>query len=411
MGGVLSMGHSVLVTAAARFMAAFYAGLVRGETVGRAADEARRALVTDTRRGEVAASIEAAEEAFTLHDWFLPVLYQQRADGAPFGSPDHRSPITDDGGQRTKGEGRTVPATLTNPGVPGGLPPEPLHGFHGRGSELLRLERLFRDHAVVVLHGYGGQGKTTLAAEAGRWLHRAGRFPGGAAFIPFERGGGADLALSWTRQALLGDDFAEAEAVAAALAERPGLVIFDNFESVLAAGDAPLADADLRALLDLAWRWAGGDATRGAGPRRPARADHDARHRLPRCALCDPRALRPRGAGGPGAKRGAGAGARGAGRPRHRPCRDGPRAAGPADGLPGRPPALALPGAAAPGPPHARRADRRVRHPAARLHRGRGQRAQREPDRQPGVLAAPPDPGRPRRPARPGGLRRPGDGR
>ena len=29
-GGVLSMGHSVLVTAAARFMAAFYAGLVRG---------------------------------------------------------------------------------------------------------------------------------------------------------------------------------------------------------------------------------------------------------------------------------------------------------------------------------------------------------------------------------------------
>ena len=74
--------------------------------------------------------------------------------------------------------------------MPGGLPPEPLHGFHGRGSELLRLERLFRDHAVVVLHGYGGQGKTALAAEAGRWLHRAGRFPGGAAFIPFERGAG-----------------------------------------------------------------------------------------------------------------------------------------------------------------------------------------------------------------------------
>ncbi len=125
---------------------------------------------------------------------------------------------------------------------------------------------------MVVLHGYGGQGKTALAAEAGRWLGRTGRFPAGAAFIPFERGGGADLALSWTRQALLGDDFADADAVAAALAERPGLVIFDNFESVLANGDAALADADLRDLLDLAWRWADAELAEGrtldpAGPR------------------------------------------------------------------------------------------------------------------------------------------------
>ncbi len=234
-GGVLSMSHSVLVTAAARFMAAFYAGLVRGETVGRATDEARRGLVTDTRRGQIAAGPDAAEEAFTLHDWFLPVLYQQRADGAPFGRDQESDPSL-------RGAG-FAPKQSAN--VPGGLPGEPLHGFHGRGSELLRLERLFRDHAVVLLHGYGGQGKTALAAEVGRWLHRAGRFPRGAAFISLERGGGADLALSWTRQALLGDDFADADAVAAALAEQPGLVIFDNFESVLANGDAALADADL----------------------------------------------------------------------------------------------------------------------------------------------------------------------
>jgi hypothetical protein len=136
---------------------------------------------------------------------------------------------------------------LTDPTAPGGLPAEPLHGFHGRAGELLRLERLFRDHAVVVLHGYGGQGKTALASEAARWLHRTGRFPGGAAFIPFERGGGAELALAWARQALLGEDFADAGQVAAALhARRPGLVIFDNFESVLAHGDTPLADDDLR---------------------------------------------------------------------------------------------------------------------------------------------------------------------
>ena len=248
-GGVLSMSHSVLVVTAARFMASFYKALVRGATVSRAVDDARRTLVHDTRRFARAQNPTAAEESITLHDWFLPVLYQQRADAAPFaGAPpvtDHPSPVT-------------FPTAFTNPNAPGGLPAAPLHGFHGRAGELLRLERLLADHAVVVLHGYGGQGKTALASEAARWLHRTGRFPGGAAFIAFERGGGAELALSWTRQALLGDDFATVEQVADSLRRRPGLVIFDNFESVLANGDAPLADADLRSVLDLAWRWAGG---------------------------------------------------------------------------------------------------------------------------------------------------------
>jgi len=252
-GGVLSMSHSVLVVTAARFMAAFYGSLVGGLTVARATDEARRALVQDTRRYTVAASSAAPEEAVTLHDWFLPVLYQQRADAAPFGGR------TTDEGRKTEGERRKAPAALSDAHVPGGLPPEPLHGFHGRASELLRLERLFRQHAVVVLHSFGGLGKTALAAEAGRWLYRSGRFPGGAAFISFERGGGADLALSWTRQALLGDDFASPEQVAAALQEQPALVILDNLESVLAKGDAALPAAELQSLLDLAWRWAGGD--------------------------------------------------------------------------------------------------------------------------------------------------------
>jgi hypothetical protein len=173
-GGVLSMSHSVLAVTAARFMAAFYGSLVGGLTVARAADEARRALVQDTRRHAVAASIEAPEEVVTLHDWFLPVLYQQRADAAPFPRRDVRS----DDFSRPAEQGATEvvttkkwPAALTDPHVPGGLPPDPLHGFHGRAGELLRLECLFREHAVVVLHGFGGLGKTALAAEAGRWLY------------------------------------------------------------------------------------------------------------------------------------------------------------------------------------------------------------------------------------------------
>lgn len=247
-GGVLSMSHSVLVVTAARFVAAFYDALVRGQPVGRAADEARRVLVQDTRRHAIAPRPGAPEEIIHLHDWFLPVLYQQPADAAPFA----------DAEALRAAPPAAVPQPLADPRVPGGLPPEPLHGFHGRARELLQLERLFRHHPVVVLHGYGGQGKTALAAEAARWLHRTGRFPRGAAFLSFERGGGADLALSWVRQALLGDDFATSEQVTGALRERPSLIIFDNFESILPRGDLPLDAADLGDLLDVAWRWVGG---------------------------------------------------------------------------------------------------------------------------------------------------------
>jgi hypothetical protein len=81
-GGVLSMSHSVLVVTAAKFVQAFYAALVSGETVARATDEARRTLVRDARR----LPLERAgqREWLDLHDWFLPVLYQQQTDAAPF---------------------------------------------------------------------------------------------------------------------------------------------------------------------------------------------------------------------------------------------------------------------------------------------------------------------------------------
>ena len=259
-GGVLSMSHSVLVVTAARFVAAFYGALVEGATVGRAADEARRVLVQDARRYTAAPRPDAPEEAVDLHDWFLPVLYQQPADAAPFAAL---------GAGFAAPAPAPLPEALINPRVPGGLPPEPLHGFHGRARELLRLERLFRDHPVVVLHGYGGQGKTALAAEAARWLYRTGRFPRGAAFVSFEQGAGADLALSWTRQPLLGDDFASSDQLAAALRETPGLVVFDNLETILPRGDLPLAPGALQELLDMAWAWVGGDgqAVDPGGPR------------------------------------------------------------------------------------------------------------------------------------------------
>ncbi len=95
-----------------------------------------------------------------------------------------------------------------------------------------------------MLHGFGGQGKTSLASHAARWLTRTGLFER-AAFVSFEDGADLDVVLAELGNALVGDNFAihegdPIEAIADALAETPTLVVFDNFESVLPNGDVPL---------------------------------------------------------------------------------------------------------------------------------------------------------------------------
>lgn len=264
-GSVLAMNYSVLVTAACRFVEAFYGGLAEGLTVGQAVDAGRLGLLGDEARLKLArrdAAGKVVEETVSLRDWFLPALYQQAADPVIF------APAA--GAATSAGQ----PRALSDPQAPGGLPAGPLHGFHGRAQEMLKLERAFAEKPLVVLHGFGGMGKTALATEAGRWFHRTGRFPGGAAFISFEHGGSLQQLCSWVGQAVGGDpDFVlgagdPVERIAALLGERPALVILDNFESVL--GAAPLMPADeLKAVLDAVWTWAAGagGAGRKAGPK------------------------------------------------------------------------------------------------------------------------------------------------
>jgi len=261
-GSVLAMNYSVLVTAAKIFVAAFYGGLAGGLTVGQAVDEGRVALLADEQRHTLTrrnAEGRLVEETIRLRDWFLPALYQQSADPVVFAER------ADLGGLSS-----ALPLALTAPTVPGCLPPDPRHGFHGRAREMLRLERALAERAVVVLHGFGGMGKTALAAEAGRWFHRTGRFPGGAAFVSFEGGGSLSQLCSWVGQAVSGDpDFVIGQGdpvarVAALLRGRPALVILDNFESVL--GREPLMPPDeLKAVLDAVWTWAVG--ANGHSPR------------------------------------------------------------------------------------------------------------------------------------------------
>ena len=246
-GGVVAMNYSVLVETAKRLAGSFYGKLAAGESVGAALDSARFDLLADTRRLK-RYHPEHGEETIHLQDWFLPALYQQAAGLTPFPS---LTPLPSVGGV---GAGPEVRQVLLS-----GFPPEPIHGFHGRARELLALERLFAKRAILVLHGFGGQGKTVLAAHAAAWFTRTGLFAR-AVFISFEFGAGLDVALAELGRALVGENFAihagdPLETLAQALAETPTLVVWDNFESLLPGGSAPLPPDELQRLLDAAARW------------------------------------------------------------------------------------------------------------------------------------------------------------
>ncbi len=236
-GSVLAMNYSVFVEATRLLTAAFYGALAVGNTIGQAVDAARFALLMEPERFKLYRNEK--EEAILLRDWFLPALYQQSIDPAPFSPSLHPAvpPSTEGKGE---GEKECVPAYPKR----GGFPAEPRHGFHGRARELFHLQRTLAGKPIVVLHGYGGQGKTTLAAHAARWFTRTHRFER-AVFVSFENGGGLEWALSEMGNALIGDDFAihqgdPIDAIAATLRSTPTLVVWDNFESILPNGSAPL---------------------------------------------------------------------------------------------------------------------------------------------------------------------------
>lgn len=221
---VAAMSHSVLVESARRFVQTFYRALAGGARVGGAMLAGQRELKDDTFRGRVFGAGE-----LRLEDWFVPVLYQEKADPQLFTATSAR---------QTQDDIRTaLQARL------GDLPPAPETGFIGRSRELLALQRLLRgEHNAryAVLRGQGGEGKTALATEFARWMVRSQQVRR-AAFVSVETHGSAQAMLDAIgRQLGHGFSFAAFDSAERAtleverlLAEGSTLIIIDNMESVL----------------------------------------------------------------------------------------------------------------------------------------------------------------------------------
>ncbi|WP_420640864.1 TIR domain-containing protein [Candidatus Leptofilum sp.] len=244
-GSVVAMSHSVLVETARRFVEPFYRGLAEGRRVGDSMLAGQLALYGDRNRGK-----RMGAGHLSLHDWFVPVLYQEKADPQLF--------------TVQVGEAAARLASKRRELALGKLPAPPLHGFVGRSRTLLQLERLLTQVAYAVIRGSGGLGKTALAIELARWLARSGRFAR-VAFVNVEPQNVQDVrgVLDTIGRQLLpkytvaqyGDDLAAAlQPVARALRDFPTLILLDNMESVLPdhEGNNPAGVADVTALLELA---------------------------------------------------------------------------------------------------------------------------------------------------------------
>jgi len=251
-GGVVAMNYSVLVETAKRFTSEFYGALARGGSASAAMDSARRRLFADTKRFTFTRPHQEEAEILHLQDWFLPALYQQADELIPF------APLSESTAKSAKAAKEKENLRALG-GFRGEFPPAPLHGFHGRARELLDLERAFATRDILVLHGFGGQGKTSLATQAAEWFTRTHLFER-AAFVSFENGVGLDFVLTELGNALVEENFEihqgdKIEAIAKSLREKPALVVFDNFESVLPNGNAPLPVDELQKLLEAAAKW------------------------------------------------------------------------------------------------------------------------------------------------------------
>jgi tetratricopeptide (TPR) repeat protein len=211
----------------------FYGELAAGQSLGIALANARQDLYFEQQRGLRWRGTKQIE--LELADWFLPAWYQAGGD------------IT------LLKKAKTLPQ-IEPPKHR--LPAVAEEGFFGRSRELWQIERAFvQGTRRMTIAGFGGQGKTYLAVEAGRWLSQTGMFDT-VCFVDYAAFQGVDAVSTAVSEigCVLEQSFIDAAAVTKALSGRRTLIILDNLESLTAE--------TLQELLTEANKWSQVGATR-----------------------------------------------------------------------------------------------------------------------------------------------------
>ena len=214
---VLTVNALVLVSATQKLFETFYDCLAQGYKIGSALDHARLSLCKNTERRQIMRLTGPLK--VHLHDWFTPVLYQHGQDTALLTQtlPSEESAFS-----------KKTPFSGSN------LPKLQEAGFFGRQRELWNIERKFvRGTRRITLTGIGGQGKTYLVQEVGRWLHQTLLFKR-VVFVDFAHCQGLDpvsVAVS-AIAAVLQKHLLDADAATKALCRVPTLLILANVDSL-----------------------------------------------------------------------------------------------------------------------------------------------------------------------------------
>jgi tetratricopeptide (TPR) repeat protein/CHAT domain-containing protein len=223
---ILAMTHAVLVPTTRILFGKFYESLARSRGIATALDDARTFLANNPEKFEVHRGKH--RQKLELDDWFVPALFHGGTD-----SPLLTRGVAVKPAEPPIGKPKSHSTAMHNLRQPHEA------GFFGRRRELWDIECWFAGQETrrISITGFGGQGKTELAQEAGRWLLRTGQFQR-VVFVDYSKAQGHDavaVAVS-TISTVLDRSLVDAKAATEALQNDyiPTLIILDNLETVAA---------------------------------------------------------------------------------------------------------------------------------------------------------------------------------
>jgi tetratricopeptide (TPR) repeat protein len=231
---VVSVDYALSVSGARSFLPSFYRTLFAGGNVVEAVRSGRAEMSQKTAR-------VCAVGTYDLADWFVPVAYQK-------GEPEPKLPFLADAPAHGD-EKVPLPDEAEDLGNP--------HGLIGRDSLVMAIERAMdAEPAGILVSGIGGAGKTTLARGLLKWLAETSGIAF-AGWISFGDVRSAEAVVNRMVEQLFGTEAIAApieqkiEALAVAVREQHGLIVWDGFES--ARGIEGTAVRGLLPAEDLPW--------------------------------------------------------------------------------------------------------------------------------------------------------------